>query len=237
MIWVLIGVVGIFGGVISGLVGTGSSLLLLPILVYAFGAKSAVPIMAIAAVLANAGRVFVWWNDINWRAVLFYAVPSVPAAALGARTLITLPDEIGNIVLGGMFFGLIFARRWLHARGFGRVPWQLSIAGAVIGFITGIVASSGPLSLAVFAAFGLGRQVLIATEAAASFFVFGAKVAAFDMLGAVTMDTVIYGMIVGAAVIVGTFGAKALLGRVTVRQHEIVIDTVLVIAGIAIIFS
>lgn len=56
---------GMFAGVLSGIVGTGSSIILLPILVVVFGAKAAIPIMAIAALIANSGRVFLWWSEIN----------------------------------------------------------------------------------------------------------------------------------------------------------------------------
>jgi hypothetical protein len=43
--------VGLVAGTISGIVGTGSSIMLTPVLVYEYGPKQAVPIMAIAAVM------------------------------------------------------------------------------------------------------------------------------------------------------------------------------------------
>ena len=46
-------IVGLLAGTISGIVGTGSSIMLMPVLVYEYGPKQAVPIMAVAAVLAN----------------------------------------------------------------------------------------------------------------------------------------------------------------------------------------
>ncbi|MBW3039090.1 sulfite exporter TauE/SafE family protein, partial [Acinetobacter baumannii] len=51
MIYVALAVIGDLSGLISGVVGTGSSIILLPILSYIFGAKLAVPIMAIAAIM------------------------------------------------------------------------------------------------------------------------------------------------------------------------------------------
>ena len=50
-------------GALGGLVGTGSSLILLPVLVLLDGPRVAVPVMAIAAVLANVARVAAWWRD------------------------------------------------------------------------------------------------------------------------------------------------------------------------------
>ena len=48
MIYFFVCTVGLVAGTISGIVGTGSSIMLVPVLVYAFGPKQAVPIMAAA---------------------------------------------------------------------------------------------------------------------------------------------------------------------------------------------
>src|SRR5262249_6973030 len=51
MAYVLVLGVGLAAGTISGIIGTGASIMLVPVLVLAFGPKQAVPIMAIAAVM------------------------------------------------------------------------------------------------------------------------------------------------------------------------------------------
>jgi len=60
----------------------------MPALVIFFGPKQAVPIMA------NVARISVWWRDIDWRACAAYSLPAIPAAALGARTLLVLPPHL-----------------------------------------------------------------------------------------------------------------------------------------------
>ena len=67
--YLLVLVTGLVAGAVSGVIGTGSSIMLLPVLVLAFGPKQAIPIMAIAAVMANAARVMAWWRGVDWRAV------------------------------------------------------------------------------------------------------------------------------------------------------------------------
>ena len=87
MIYILIGLCGIAAGAISGVVGTGSSIILLPVLSLAFGPKAAIPIMAVASIAGNASRVLAWRRQINVRAFAWYTVAAVPAAVLGVRTL------------------------------------------------------------------------------------------------------------------------------------------------------
>ena len=57
MTYVLVLIVGLAAGALSGIIGTGASIMLLPVLVYQFGPKQAVPIMAVAALMSNVAKV------------------------------------------------------------------------------------------------------------------------------------------------------------------------------------
>src|SRR5437588_10077669 len=73
-------IVGLLAGTISGIVGTGSSIMLMPVLIYQYGPKEAVPIMAVAAVMANFSRILAWWREVDWRACAAYSITGIPAA-------------------------------------------------------------------------------------------------------------------------------------------------------------
>ncbi len=70
LILVLLFALALLAGVLGGIVGTGSSMVLLPPLVLLYGPRVAVPVMAIAAVLGNVGRVAAWWRQIRWPPVI-----------------------------------------------------------------------------------------------------------------------------------------------------------------------
>ena len=78
---------GVAAGTLGGVIGFGSSIVLMPVLVILFGPREAVPIMAVAALLANASRALVWWRQVDWRAFAAYSATGVTAAALGAEGL------------------------------------------------------------------------------------------------------------------------------------------------------
>ena len=69
--------------------------MLVPVLVDAFGPKEAVPIMAVEAV-TDLSRIMAWWREVDRRACAADALPGIPAAALGARTLLVLPIARGR---------------------------------------------------------------------------------------------------------------------------------------------
>lgn len=101
--FVVLFVIALAAGALGGLVGTGSSLVLLPALVMMYGPRIAVPVMGIAAVMANVARVAAWWRQIRWWPVLAYALPGTPAAVLGANTLLSIPQAVVDGLLGAFF--------------------------------------------------------------------------------------------------------------------------------------
>lgn len=107
MVYAFVLIVGLAAGALSGVIGTGSTIILLPILVYQYGPKQAVPIMAIAALMSNLGKATAWWREIDWTAFAAYTIPGVPAAALGARTLLVLPERAVDLALGVFFLAMI----------------------------------------------------------------------------------------------------------------------------------
>ncbi len=229
--------VGLAAGCVSGIIGTGSSLMLLPVLVYTYGPKQAVPIMAVAAVMANIARVTAWWREVDWKAVIAYAIPGAPAAALGARTLLSLPPGLIDIGLGLFFLAMLPLRRW-HAKTGRRLRlWEVSLAGAAIGFLTGLVLSTGPLSVPVFTSYGLTGGAFLSTEAASALVLYLSKVATFQHLGALPPSTLLQGAVVGASLMVGTYAGKALVVRVSPEVFTHLLDALMLASGLSLLWA
>ena len=237
MAYLFVLAVGLVAGTLSGVVGTGSSIMLLPILVFQFGPKQAVPMMAIAALMANVARVLAWWREVEWRAFAAYSLTGVPAAALGARTLLVLPSRAVDLALGAFFLLMVPGRRWLRAHQLRIGLWPLAAAGAAIGFLTGIVISTGPLSVAAFTAYGLLKGAFLATEAAASLALFISKVATFRELGALPLPAILAGAIIGASVMAGTFLGKLVVQRMSAALFQHVLDALLLCSGLSMLVA
>ena len=200
-------VLGVIAGTLGGVIGFGSSIMLMPPLVILFGPREAVPIMAVAALLANASRVFIWWREMDWRAVGAYSAAGVPAAALGASTLLSFPQRWIEVVMGVFFLAVIPARRWLARHDLRINLWQLALAGAVVGYLTGIVVSTGPINAPFFLAFGLVKGAYIGTEALGSLAVYVSKTLVFRGFGALPWDIFSKGLVIGSSLMAGSFVA------------------------------
>jgi uncharacterized membrane protein YfcA len=229
--------VGLIAGTLSGIVGTGSSIMLMPVLVYDYGPKEAVPIMAIAAVMANLSRILAWWREVDWRACAAYSVSGIPAAALGARTLLVLPSHAVDITIGAFLIVMVPVRHWLARHQLKANLWHLAIGGAVIGFLTGIVVSTGPLSVPLFLFYGLSRGAFLATEAASSLGLYVSKSVTFQRFGALTPDVLLKGLIAGASLMAGAFIAKRYVLKLEPDTFRLVMDGIMICAGLSMLWN
>jgi uncharacterized membrane protein YfcA len=227
--------VGLVAGTLSGIVGFGSSIMLMPVLVVVFGPLQAVPIMAIAAIMANLSRVAVWWRQVDWRAVGAYAATGAPFAALGAATLLTLPTRVIDVALGLFFIAMIGVRRWMAAHQLKLRLVHLSLLGVPIGFLTGIVVSTGPMTAPIFLAAGLVKGAFLASEAAASLAVYLAKVAVFRGFGALPWDIALKGLIIGSTLMAGAFIAKRFVLKMDPGRFRLLMDGLMLISGLTLL--
>ena len=229
--------VGLIAGTVGGIVGFGSSIMLMPVLVVAFGPRQAVPIMAVAAIMTNLSRIIVWWRDVDWRASAAYSITGAPAAVLGARTLLVLPPGIIELALGAFFIAMVPLRRLIAAHDSRLNLWHLAVIGLVVGFITGIVATTGPLTVPVFLAYGLVKGAFLATEAAGSLAIYITKSITFRALGALPFDALMRGLITGSSLMAGTLLAKRVVVKLPAERFRVLMDGLLLVSGAAMLWA
>jgi uncharacterized protein len=233
----LVLILGLVAGTVGGIVGFGTSIMLMPALVLVFGPRQAVPIMAVASIMANLSRVAAWWREVDWRATAAYSLGGIPAASMGARTLLVLPTGVVEAVLGVFFIAMIPARRWMM-----RQQWKLGLAqltavGVVIGFITGIVVSTGPLNTPFFLMYGLVKGAFLGTEALGSVAVYLSKAITFRTLDALPVEAIEKGLIIGTSLVAGAFIAKRYVRQLDAERFRLLMDGLLLVAGATMLWA
>jgi uncharacterized membrane protein YfcA len=233
--WLLVLAIGLGAGTLAGVIGFGATTILLPVLTLVFGPKAAVPIMAIAALLGNLSRVAVWWREIHWSAAFAYSATAVPMAWLGARTMVALDARLLELFLGIFFIAMIPLRRWLERSDFSIGHRGLAFAGAAVGYLTGIVANTGPINTPFFLAHGLMRGAFVGTEAMSSLSMFSSKALAFRAFGVLPAELVVNGVIVGTSLMAGAYLAKSFMRRISGDAFRGLMDGLLLVTGSAMI--
>jgi uncharacterized membrane protein YfcA len=229
--------IGVFAGTVGGIVGTGASIILMPALVLAWGPQEAVPVMAIAAIMGNLGRVIAWRREVDWRAAGIFCVAATPGAALGVHTLITVPPGVIESALGVFFLSMVPMRKWLAHIQVRISITQLALLAGPLGFLTGIVVSTGPLTVPMFIAFGLDKGCLLGTEALASFVVYVAKVVTFGSFDALPAKVVIEGLITGSSLMAGSFIGRHMVLKLAPSSFHRMIDWLMIFSGATLLWA
>ena len=231
----VLGLLGLAAGVLGGVIGFGTTIILMPALVYFYGPIQAIPVIALVATVANLSRIFLWWSVINWKVCFVYSITAIPAVILGVNTLVTLNDHLVEITLGLFLILLIPIRRWMRNKNFYLKLWQMSLVGAGIGFLTGIVATTGAINTPFFLAFGLSKGAFLGTEAASTLSILFTKGITFHQLGFLNSTAIIQGLLIGSCVLLGSIFSKRIVLALPEKKFLLLMELVMLISGASIL--
>jgi uncharacterized membrane protein YfcA len=232
----VLGCLGLGAGVLGGVIGFGTTIILMPALVYFYGPIQAIPVIALVAIVANLSRIFLWWSDINWKVCFVYSLTAIPAVILGVNTLVALNERFVEITLGLFLILLIPTRRWMRKKNFYLKLWQMSLVGAGIGYLTGIVATTGAINTPFFLAFGLSKGAFLGTEAASTLSILFTKGITFHYLGFLNSTAIIQGLLIGSCVLAGSIFSKKIVLALPEKKFLLLMEMVMLISGISILF-
>lgn len=215
---------------ISGSAGFGGALLLLPLLVAAVGAEQAVPLLTVAQLLGNASRAGFGFAKIQWKPVGLFLLSAIPAAALGALSFIQLPKTTVTRSIGLAI--IIFVV--LKISGILRLkpgPALLLIGGGIVGFLSGLVGSAGPIGALVFLTLGLPPVAYVASEAVTALGMHAVKTVIYQQYLNLDRQFWLLALMLGAAMILGTWSAKKVIEKLAPEIFQKIVSVLLIAIG------
>jgi uncharacterized membrane protein YfcA len=216
--------------VVGGIAGYGTGLLMPLVLVPIVGAEPVVPIMGIAALIINGGRVAAFRHAIDWRRSVIVLVTALPATLVGAWFYTRLSSAGAQFVIGAVLIASVPLRRIL--RGHFHLGERGLAAGAVgFGVLSGAAAGTGVILVSLLMAAGVGGAAVIATDAAISVLVHLVQVAVFGVAGVIDAKVLAVALVIGVCAIPGAFVARAIVDRISIHVHTAILDAVVLLGG------
>jgi uncharacterized protein len=217
---------------ISGAAGFGGALLLLPPLTHTVGVTEDIPLLTIAQLVGNLSRAALGFREIRWQPVLLFLVGATPAAVIGALSFVTLPTSL-IIRLVGMAILTFVAIRMLGLMTFAPGRGLLVGGGAVVGLLSGLVGSAGPLGAAIFLTLNLPPIAYIASEAVTATGMHAVKSVVYG--SRINLGTSFWPL--ALAMVLGTWASKRVIERIPVKRFRQFVGVLLIVIAVQMIIT
>ena len=234
MYWILLFIISWLAASISGAAGFGGALILLPLLTNVVGVKAAVPLLTIAQLFGNISRVWFGRTEIRWKPVGYFVLGAIPASVVGSRVFIDLPRE--NITTGiGVLLILIVIMRRLKITKFELSDKWLLPGGGIVGFLSAVVGSAGPLGAAFFLGLNLPAVAYVASEAVTAVAMHLAKIIVYQKYKLIGFQEMGFGIFLGIAMILGSWTGKRVIERLPREKFILLVEVLLVVSAVQLI--
>lgn len=227
---------GLVSGLISGTVGFGGSLILLPTVTSFYGIEVAVPMATVAQLLSNIFRMGAGFKAIRWRKVWQFLILAAPLTVAGAYGFVVVPKELMTRILCAVL--VIFAILELYQKiTLPKSRMTMIVGGGISGVINGLLCLSGPVSSAVFLTLGLSPVAYIATEAASATIMHIVQMVMYGEFGLLDIKVLLDGIYIGVAMSLGNFFAMKRIQTIKRRNYRKIVAAVMIAASIWLFFS
>jgi uncharacterized protein len=228
----LLAAVGFVAALLAAVTGFGGAAVLLPMLVFIFGVREAIPILTVAQLIGNGSRVWFNRHELNWHVVAWFALGGVPMALLGGYLFAHAPLAALTRVLGGFLILVVVLRHLPKLATFKPPLKSFALIGAASSFLSALLGSVGPLMAPFFLAYGLVKGAYIGTEALSTVVMHVAKLIAYRGSSVLPAHAIVIGLALGPIMVAGSFAGKRIVDRLPERVFVLIIDLTLLAAGL-----
>ena len=106
------------------------------------------------------------------------------------------------------------------------------VLGAIVGLVSGLIVTTGPLNTPFFLSYGLRRSAYVGTEAVCAMVMHLARGATLARYALLTWETFALGLVLGATMFSGTWLGRRVLDRMSDRVFLAIIEALLVLMGL-----
>ena len=234
------------GGLLGGLSGAGTGLIVAAFLTPIVGAKAVMPALAIIMLINNGSRVFYYRQSVDLKISVIMIALALPGTWFGTQLYMSLSVGTLEFILGAAILAVL-AHRVVHRHRQSAVTRATSssaspespapstltqrwIGGPIAlayGFINSVVPGSGVMVLAFFSAIGMSASAVIANDAVLSAVPNLVKIALFRNLDGLPDSLILISLLCGLATIPGVWFAKWLSSRMQQKTQQGLIELVI----------
>jgi uncharacterized protein len=226
-------------GIINATFGVGGSLLAYPLLSYWLDGKSIIGVLSIVVIVATASRLVLYRQYFSPRAVNYFLVLGIPFSVAGAFALSLISVAMLQVTVG-IFLIIMTLYEWTTGENSSGPedserpvdsPKYFIAVGAVSGFLTGMIGSSGFINTSFLLRAGFVKESISVNQAGIALAYSLIKLPVYWEYGIVTPAIVAAGIAGSTGAVMGTFLGSRLLRRLSTGRFVLLLRLIIIIAG------
>jgi len=234
---VLVAIAAFTTALFHSVAGFAGALLLSVCLAPLIGVRAVVPVVALAMIISNINRVWLFRSHINWRAYRSIMITGFPGIVFGAVVYLFLSVRAIAFVMGCFLIISIPLRRVFKKRNYNVGYGGLSAVGVVYGVISGTVFGGGLILGPFLLGAGIVGQGIVGIVAALGLTLNITKTVVFGMGKLLDTEMVALGIIVGLCTIPGGLLGKWIMKRSPIEVHTIIVEILMLAGGCYFIYQ
>ena len=230
---ILLTVCAVATSIVSAIMGMAGGIMLLVIIASLTETIYIVPLYSSVQLISNTTRLLLFFKHIHWNIIRLFGLGLIPGSLLGIYLFQMLPKDTIKLLMGIFILLATFApksKAEIHT-GIG-IFFGL---GTISGILSVLVGTPGPLLAPFFVRNDIIKEELIATKAVCQTLSHILNIILYGFIGINILVHWNILVVLGSAVILGTFLGKKLLTKLPDKYFLIVFKALLTIIALRII--
>lgn len=238
----LLSLVAFLAAMLSGTIGFGGGIILLPVLSAYLGVAEAVPILTAVQLVSNFSRFIFSFREINWKLVRDFSFVAIPCTLIGGLMFVHLNQHYAMKAIGAILL-IHVAAMAIGSRKNETAPsaeagsvgtWFRPTAG-LVGFLSGLVGTAGPIGAAAFLSCNLAPGAYIASDAISSLLIHCSKLALYHSSLQLPERVWTTAAVLSLATMAGSLCGKLVTEKLSKKTFRSVALGALTVAGVSLL--
>jgi hypothetical protein len=219
--------------VVGTVSGFGTSTIMVPLMLIVLPYPETLLFVGIIHLFDDFWKVGLFRTGVRWKLLLWFGVPTIPLAYLGATLATGAEQDILKQMLGLLLAAYAFSLFAFPKEKLPNTKSTMVAGGAVSGFLAGLFGTGGPVRGAALAAFALSKEVYIATAGAIAIATDVTRLATYWSAGTSLNALLAWGLIVFIPVsFLGALFGRRLVQRISQERFRQVVAVFLLLVGL-----
>ena len=219
------------GFTIAGVAGFGGGIIALPVLVWVFGVREAIPILCMSQTLSTVSRASLHRQMLNWPVARCFVLGALPFSILGSFLFVSTDTTVLVRILGVMMLLFVIYTRLPIGQNFKMRVWGFIPVGAGTGFGSAFLGIPGPFAAVFYLAYGLSASAYVGTSALGMATIQLPKLIIYGSSDLLTLQVLLMGVSLGAIAAGSAYVGRIILKRIPEHVFPKIITTMLLVSG------